>query len=313
MTTGSAEAPERPPLPPALVLVVAVLAMSWAGPLVRLSAAPPLAIAAWRLVLSVGLIALLASRGGALRGVRLPAGDWALAVLAGLLLAGHFWSWIVSLTLTTVASSVVLVSSQPIFVALLSAGLLGERAGAREWAGIAIGVSGAVVIGWGDFGRGADALRGDLLAVLGAVLVSGYYVIGRRLRQRLGLWAYTGIVYGIAAAALLVAAVLTPGVALTGYPAREWLIFLALAAGPMMLGHTGVNYALRYVRAYLANLAVLGEPVGATLIAWALPQIREVPPVQTLLGGALILGGITLTAARRRAAGPAMDGGAGES
>lgn len=303
---------ERPPLPPALVLVVAVLAMSWAGPLVRLSAAPPLAIAAWRLVLSVAFVALLAARGGGLRGVRLAPADWGLAVVSGLLLAGHFWSWIASLSLTTVASSVVLVSTQPIFVALLSAGLLRERAGAREWAGILVGVAGAALIGWGDFGLGADALRGDLLAVLGAVLVSGYYVIGRRLRQGLGLWTYTGIVYGIAALALLAAAALTPGVALVGYPPREWLIFLALAAGPMMLGHTGINYALRYVRAYLANLAVLGEPVGATLIAWLLPQIREVPPVQTLLGGALILGGIALTAAGRRPAGRAMDAATGE-
>jgi drug/metabolite transporter (DMT)-like permease len=87
-------------------------------------------------------------------------------------------------------------------------------------------------------------------------------------------------------------------VALTGHDGTDWLVFIALAAGPMMLGHTGVNYALRYVRAYVANLAVLGEPIGATLIAWLLPAIAEVPGPQTLVGGALILGGIGLTVLR---------------
>lgn len=288
-----------PPVPPWGVLVVAVLAMSWAGPLVRLSAAPALAIAAWRLTMSVAFIAMvLVLRPGGI-GMRLGRGEWTLAVASGVLLAGHFWAWIASISLTTVASSVVLVSTQPIFVALLSAALLGERAGRREWMGIVLGVAGAAVIGWGDFGRGREALLGDLLAVLGAVLVSGYYVIGRRLRQRLDLWAYTGVVYGLAAMLLLAAAAATPGVPLVDYPAREWLIFFLLAAGPMMLGHTGVNYAIRYVRAYAANLVILAEPVGATLIAWLLPQIREVPPPQTVVGGAMILAGIALGVATR--------------
>ncbi|MBW3535136.1 MAG: DMT family transporter [Gemmatimonadetes bacterium] len=98
----------------------------------------------------------------------------------------------------------------------------------------------------------------------------------------------------MAAAALTGVVALHPGVAMTGYPAREWMLFLALAAGPMMVGHTGVNYALRYVPAYVANLAMLGEPVGATLLAWALPAIREVPPATTFVGGALILAGIAV-------------------
>lgn len=298
---------DRPPLAPWAVLLVAVLAMSWAGPLVRLSAAPSLAIAAWRLTFSVAFIAVVIMLTG--RGtLRLSRSELGLAAASGVLLAGHFWSWIASVSLTTVASSVVLVSTQPIFVALLSAAFLGERAGSREWTGIILGVAGAGVIGWGDFGRGAEALMGDVLALLGAVLASGYYVIGRRLRQRLDLWTYTGVVYGIAALVLLGAATSAADVALIGYPPREWVIFLLLAAGPMMLGHTGVNYALRYVRAYAANLAVLGEPVGATLIAWLLPQIREAPPVQTVVGGAMILGGIALAVrGRRRRMEPAGD------
>jgi len=114
------------------------------------------------------------------------------------------------------------------------------------------------------------------------------------------LWWYIGIIYGIAAVVLMGAALLIPDVAVTGYGRQDWLVFAALAAGPMMLGHTLVNYALRYLRAYIANLALLGEPVGATLIAWLLPAIAEVPGPQTLVGGLLILSGIGLTLVRRR-------------
>jgi drug/metabolite transporter (DMT)-like permease len=288
-----------PAIPPALVLVTAVTAMSWAGPLVRFATAPALVVSAWRLLFSMVIIAVILLVRRPPRPVGLGAADWALAVVAGLLLAGQFWSWIASLHLTSVASSVALVSTQPVFVALLSAALLGERPDRLQWLGIVVAVGGALVIGWGDWGRGPSPLLGDLLAVLGAMLVSGYYVIGRRLRQRLDLWIYIGVVYGIAALALSVVALATPGTDMVGYPFQDWLVFAALAAGPMMLGHTGVNYALRYMRAYLANLALLAEPVGATLIAWLLPAIAEAPPLQTVVGGGLILTGIAMAVLRR--------------
>jgi drug/metabolite transporter (DMT)-like permease len=285
------------PVPPAVALVVAVLAVSWAGPLVRFTDAPALVVAAWRLLLSVLFIAavLLVRRTPP---PRLTLRDWAFAAGAGVFLALHFWSWIASLDLTTVSSSVVLVSTQPVFVALLSGLFLGEMATRRQWAGILIAVSGAIVIAWGDFALGRDALVGDMLALAGAVFVSVYYVIGRRLRVLVDLWWYIGIIYGIAALVLVVAVLLAPGAALTGHGTQDWLVFAALAAGPMMLGHTLVNYALRYLRAYVANLALLGEPVGATIIAWLLPAIAEVPGPQTLIGGLLILGGIGLTVIR---------------
>ena len=287
---------------PGLVLLAAVLAMSWGGPLVRYATAPALVVAGWRVGFSVLFIALVLTLTGRMTGLAsLARRDWVLAIGAGLCLAAHFWTWIASLSYTTVASSVVLVSTQPVFVALLSATLLGERPTRLQWTGIGIAVAGAAVIGWGDFGGGRDPLFGDALAIAGAVFVSLYYVAGRSLRQRLDLWTYTGVVYGVAALALLGAAAAMPGVAVTGYPATDWLVFLALAAGPMMIGHTGVNYALRRVRAYTANLALLGEPIGATLLAWWLPGIRERPSAQLLLGGALVLCGIALGVSRRRA------------
>lgn len=294
----------KPPLSPMLVLLVAVLAMSWSGPLTKFATAPPQVVSAWRLVYSVALIAIvLALRGASTGAFRLTKSEWRLAGLSGVLLAGHFWAWIASLQYTTVASSVVLVSMQPLFVATMSAVLLHERASSRQWAGIVIACVGAVAIGVSDAqasGSPRDAVLGDALAMLGALLVSGYYVIGRELRRRLDLWVYIAIVYGIAAAVLLLVVGLDPRTALTGYPARDWWIFAALAAGPMMLGHTGVNYALRYVPAFVANIAIMGEPVGATLIAWALPALREVPTAGFAVGAALILTGILLGSAWRK-------------
>ncbi len=310
--TGAAPqaATQGDPLPgvsPWLALVVAVLAISWAGPLVRLATAPALSVAAWRMAFSMAFIgAVLAWRGSLMGGVRLTVREWAWAVAGGVLLAGHFWSWIASLRFTTVASSVVLVSLQPFIVALLSTVLLDERPSRRQWMGIAVAMGGAMAVGWGDFALGPTALLGDALAFLAAWLVAGYYLIGRVLRRKLDLWTYVAIVYGIAALVLLAAAAATSGAPLTGFPVGDWLVFLALAAGPMMLGHTGVNYAIRYVPAYVANLFLLGEPVGATLIAWLLPAIAEIPPPQTLLGGLLILVGIvlgTVTRPRRFPAG----------
>ncbi|HSJ25888.1 MAG TPA: DMT family transporter [Longimicrobiales bacterium] len=297
---------EIAPVPPVLALTVAVLAVSWAGPLVRFTEAPALVVAAWRLVLSVAFIALVLLVRGA-PPPRLAVRDWLFAAASGVFLALHFWSWIASLDLTTVSSSVVLVSTQPVFVALLSGLVLGEVATRRQWLGILVAVGGAVVIAWGDFALGRDALLGDLLALAGAIFVSIYYVIGRRLRLLVDLWWYIGIIYGMAALVLVAATLVMPDTSLSGHGRTDWLVFLALAAGPMMLGHTLVNYALRYVRAYVANLALLGEPVGATIIAWLLPTIAEVPGPQTVIGGVLILGGIGLTLTSRKVAPPAHE------
>jgi len=284
-----------PALSPGLALFGAVTAVSFAGPLVRFSGAAALVIAAWRLLFSVGFIALiLLFRRSFLAGAHLSRKEWLLGIGAGVLLAGHFWAWVASIQFTSIANSAVLVSTQPLFVAALSVAFLGEYPTRRQWVGIVVAILGAVVIGFGAFGIGGRALLGDALALSAAVMSAGYFSIGRSLRKKLDIWAYTGIVYGAAGMVLLAAVLLSPNVPLTGYPTQDWLVFLALAAGPMMLGHTGINYALGYLPAYVANLASLGEPVGATLLAWVLPAIAEVPPPQTLLGGVLILTGIAL-------------------
>jgi drug/metabolite transporter (DMT)-like permease len=300
-----------PPLPPALVLGVAVLAFSWAGPLVRFTSAPALGISLWRLAIAVGVLAVVVSlRRGGWGPLRALGGrDWALAAGAGVLLALHFWSWIASVQYTSIASSVVLVSMQPLFVALLSALILREHPRALEWLGMVIAVCGAAWIGWGDFRLGGTALLGDALALGAAFLAAAYYIVGRSLRARVDLWSYVLVVYGSATVVLLLAVLVIPGVPLVrGYGRGDWLVFAALALGPMLIGHTGVNYALRYVRAYLANLAVLGEPVGATLIAWLLPALAETPSATTVAGGLLILAGIGVALLPPRPQPPAAGG-----
>jgi drug/metabolite transporter (DMT)-like permease len=286
-------------MPPWLVLTVAVVAISFGGPLTRLANAHPLAVAAWRLGLSLVVVGafLLASRGWR-QWRALTRREVAAAVGAGVFLALHFWSWIASLDLTTVAASVVLVNTQPVIVALLSAGLLHEAPARRQWVGIAIAVAGAAIVAAPDLslsaGTSRRALVGDVLALVGAIAAALYFLVGRRLRAKLELWSYVALVYG-ACFIVLVTCAIAVGAPLFPQPSREIVIFAGLALGPMLIGHTGCNWALRYLPAYVVNVALLGESLGATVLAAALPGIREVPPVTTLAGGALILAGIIVT------------------
>ena len=283
---------------PWLVLVTAVLGISIAAPLIRLSAAHPVAIAVWRLTLSLAIIGVLLLATGTWRQWRaLGSRDLAVALGAGAMLALHFWSWNTSLGLTSVAASVVLVNTQPVIVAVLSAAWLHETPDRRQWIGIAVAVAGALVLVAGDLGlsavAGSRALLGDGLALIGAVTAALYYLAGRRLRATLDIWPYVGLVYMACLVTLLVIA-LAMRVPLAIATPRELAIFAGLAAGPMMLGHTGFNWALRYLPAYVVTLATLGEPVGATLLAALIPGIAEYPSAMTLLGGAVIVAGVSI-------------------
>src|SRR5437870_2643354 len=193
---------------PLLVLIVAVLATTYAGPIVRFATAPALAIAFWRLAM-------------------------VLPVTGGL----------------------------------------------------------AVLAGSGEQGAGSSVTRQILLP---AGAGAGYYVIGRYVRQTVGIWRYATGVYAVAAAALALLA-LARSMPLVGFAGRDWTVFGAMAAGPMLVGHTGMNYALRHFRATTVNVAALGEPVGASVIAWLVPSIHEVPPPTAVLGGVLVLLGIGLS------------------
>ena len=293
-------APTRMPF---AVLALAVIGISFAAPLVRLSGAHPLAIATWRLVFSLVIVGVALTITGGWRQWRtVSRRELFLACAGGVMLALHFWSWNTSVGMTSVAASVVLVNMQPVIVAIGSARLLAEPPSARQWTGVLVAIAGALIVASADFGAGAlgaspRALLGDLLAFVGAVTAALYYLAGRRLRGHLDLWPYVGLVYGACFVTLLVldAALSVP---LWPQPPREFGIFIALAIGPMMLGHTAMNWALKHLPAYVVNLTTLGEPVGATVLAAALPWIAEVPSALTLLGGAVVLVGVVIAARR---------------
>ena len=255
-----------------------------------------LAIAAWRLTFaSLFLVPFFARSHNRADWHALDVRARWIAVLAGIALALHFATWITSLRLTSVAASAVLVSLSPVFAWVLSHLFLDERPTRLQAAGILLAVLGACAIALGDARSGAHgALLGDALALAGAVFGAAYFVIGRRLRATLGLVAYVTPVYSVSAFVLLGWAALR-GEAFQPYAATDWAIFAALAAGPMLIGHTGFNYALRYLPAYTVNVGMLAEPVGATLIAWSLPAIAEAPSPWAVAGGAVVLGGVALT------------------
>jgi drug/metabolite transporter (DMT)-like permease len=272
--------------------------------LVRLSAADPLAIAVWRLGFSLVIVAaFLAGSGEWREWRRVTRPELLLAIAAGVALALHFWAWNASIHLTTIAASVTLVNLQPAVVATISAVALREAPTRTQLWGIAIAILGALVVAAPDlFGglapSGNAHLLGNLLATSAAVTAALYYTIGRRLRASLGIWSYVGIVYTAAFLALVVIGLIRH-VALAPQPSRELAIFAGLALGPMLLGHTGMNWALKFLPAYVVNLTVLGEPVGATLLGALIPSIRQIPSLTTLLGGAIVLSGVIITASDR--------------
>jgi drug/metabolite transporter (DMT)-like permease len=290
---------------PYWVLGLSLLGISFAGPLVRLSSADAVTIAVWRLGFSLVLVGALLLATGQWRDWRhLTWRRFAVAAIGGVALALHFWAWNASIHLTTIAASVTLVSLQPAVVATISAFALRESPTGRQIAGIAIAIVGAFIIAAPDL-RGGLApsgnapLFGNLLAISAALTAAVYYSIGRSLRRSLGVWSYVGIVYTTAFLTLLVIGK-SRGIHLAPEPPREIAIFAGLALGPMLVGHTGMNWALKFLPAYVVNLTVLGEPVGATMLGALIPSIRQIPTAATLVGGAIVLGGVIIAAGGTR-------------
>jgi len=285
---------ERPRFPPSVALFVSIVAVSTASILIRMCAAGPLAIAAYRLIFaSLILLPFFIHSGGFGRLLAASRRDVLVLMAVGVVLAVHFASWISSLSFTSVASSVIFVHVDPIFVAVVSHFVLRERITRRRLLGILAAFVGVVVIAVGDLGLGRSNLYGDLLALVGALMLGIYILSGRVIRQSLNLVSYVTPVYATSAAVLTAACVVT-GTPLAPYPPGEYLLFLAIAVVPMIFGHTVYNWALRYVEAPVVSISLLGEPVGATLLAFLI--LREAPTSLVLVGGLVTLIGIYVTA-----------------
>lgn len=286
---------------PPVALAVSVFAISTSAVLVRWSGAPSAVIAFYRVLFTLAILAPVAAtrHRGAIRS--LSARDGAVAAVTGVALAIHFVAWFESLRWTSVATSTTLVQSQPVFVAVGAALVLDERVTARAVVGIVLAVAGAAAMSASDLlgasAFAATALYGNALAILGAVMAAGYVLAGRSLRQRVALIPYVTVVYGACTLALLVAAIAS-NAPLAGYPMREWALFVGLAVGPGVFGHTVVNWALAHLDSSVVSVSLLGEPVGATVLAWAL--LGEAPGALTVLEGTVVLAGIVITARAQR-------------
>ncbi len=264
-----------------VVLCVGVGVLSFAAILVRLTESAPMTIAAWRLMLATALLGPLC----AVKWGRPSLREARPALLAGLFLALHFGAWIASLRLTTVASSVVLVATSPLFAGLI-ASVLGERMTPALWQGVVLAVVGGGIIAWGDMGI-AESLAGNLLALVGAVAAAGYLVVGRRARHRGPLTRYVTLAYAAAALPLLAMAGATGNLLPVG---GDWLWIALMAIGPQLVGHTSLNWAVRRLPTAAVAVAVLGEPVGAAV--WAHVWLEEPLGLMQGVGMTLVLGGI---------------------
>jgi drug/metabolite transporter (DMT)-like permease len=281
--------------PPALDLVllgVAVVAVSTSAPLIRGADAPSLAIAFWRNALALPVLAAIVVAGARRRG-RVPtltARERRLATVAGLFLAGHFATWVPSLSFTSVASSVALVSTQPVWAALI-ARWRGDHVPTGAWWGIGAAMAGTVVLTGVDVSIDPRALTGDVLALVGGALAAAYVTVGAEIRRTVPTAVYATWCYGVAALVLAVVC----GVGrqpLTGYDGATWLALVAMVVGPQLLGHTLVNRVLSTVSPVLVSVAILFEIVGAGLIAWV--AFGEVPPASAVPAGILIAAGVVL-------------------
>jgi len=273
-----------------IVLFVGVVAVSLSALLVRLAAAPALSTAALRLCFSAfpAVSLLIVRERHSVR--RLDAAGWRWAVLSGLCLALHFATWIASLGMTTVSSSVALVTTSPLFVAAFEL-LRGTRVSRATLVATLVCLVGGLTIGYADLARGHTAVTGDVLALMGAAFAAAYFAIGRHLRASASLTIYVGIVYPIAAGCLVVIAVAARQ-PLTGFDAKTWVMLGLMALVPQLIGHSALNWALGYLSAPFVAIAVLGEPVIATMLAAAF--LSELPGTARVAGGIVVLIGVYL-------------------
>jgi drug/metabolite transporter (DMT)-like permease len=271
------------------ILALGVVAVSTAALFIREADAPALVIATYRLTIASLPLLLLAAvqRRPVLPGDRTNLG---LTLLAGACLALHFAFWIASVQQTSIITSVVLVTAQPLFVALASSFLLRERVTGGAWLGIAIAAAGAAVMVADDLGQDTDTLVGDLFAILGAVFAAAYFLIGRRLRAAGTSWlSYVTLAYSTSAVVLIAMAAIA-GETFLGYSARTYGFLVLLALVPQLIGHTALNRSLGYLPAVAVTIAVLGEPVGATVLGAIF--LDELPNALEIAGAALILCGV---------------------
>lgn len=282
---------QKPVLHPYIALLIGVIAVSTSAIFVKLASAPAPITATYRLLFTVLLMTPFAIRPLINEVFAITKREWVLAAVSGLFLAAHFILWFESLNYTSVTSSVVLVTLQPLFSFIGGYFVFKERLGLAAIMGGILAFLGSVIIGWGDFRIGGLALFGDFLALIAAGMVTGYWMIGQHMRKSLSLMTYTYIVYSMATLMLIVYSLLL-NYSFYPYPTMDWIWFLLLAIIPTLLGHSIFNWVIKWVNASTVSMSILGEPIGSAILAYYI--FSEKIHLAQWVGGLIILLGIYL-------------------
>lgn len=272
-----------------ILLPIGIFAISTASIFIKLCEAPALIIATYRMMLASLILMPFACYKKTWRGWERNEIGWFL--LSGLFLSLHFAFWIASLKYTSVASSVVLVTTHPIFVGIGSWLFLKEQMGMKLVLGIALSILGSGLISYGDMVWSKEALKGDGFALLGAIAASGYLLVGRKMRKDQDLFSYIFPVYSTAGLVLIIFSLLFQK-PFFGYSTTTYLFMFLLALIPQLIGHTTFNWALRYLPASMVAISILGEPIGSTILAYFI--LEEGLTIRKVIGGVLIFTGILI-------------------
>lgn len=282
---------EQPIINPYFALLIAILSISTSAILVKLATAPAPVIATYRIFFTILLMAPFVLQKTRFEWKLIKKSDWLYCTLSGVFLAFHFILWFESLNYTSVASSVVLVTLQPLFAFAGAYIFFKERLKWQAVLGGVIAILGSLVISWGDFRISGMALVGDILALLGAIMATGYLLFGQNVRKRLSLLTYTFIVYGIATFTLLFYDLLLQ-YPLYPYPTNDWILFLLMAIFPTLLGHSIFNWAIKWISVSVITMSILIEPIGASILAYFI--LSEKLQFTQWIGGFIILLGIVV-------------------
>ena len=277
-------------VPTLIPLIVGMVAISFAPILVRYSEAPVSVQGMYRMLFTVLLMLPFGTKQLAkLKDITRK--DWMLLALAGFFLALHFWLWMASLNYTSIASSTIILTLEPVFVMIGAYFAFGDKIGKLAFAGLTVALGGAVVVGSGDFGLSGEEFKGDLLSFFGMLAVVANLLLAKVILRRVPSYLYSLVTFAVAFVCFA-AFNGASGYGFAGYPPGEWLIFALLAIVPTVLGHMIFNWLLQYVNPTTISMSVLAEPVGASLLGWML--FRETPTAFQWIGGAFIILGLLL-------------------
>ena len=282
---------EKPAVHPYIPIIIGVFSVALSAIFVKMTTADSGVTAFYRMLFSILIMSPIFFMKYTHEIKKLSKRDWGFTTIAGIFLAFHFILWFESLNYTSVASSTVLVTLQPLFAFIGTYLFFKEHISLKTLISGMIAVFGSVLIGYGDFRISGAALYGDVLALVACALITGYLLFGQDVRKRLSLITYTFVVYSVSTITLFFY-IIFKGESFGPYPASEWMWFLLLAIIPNLLGHTLFNWSLKWVSTNVISIAILFEPVGAAILAYYI--LGETLSASQIIGGSVVLAGIIL-------------------